>query len=448
MAKVSVVMPCLNMVKYIEKSVRSVMNQILCDIEIIVIDAGSSDGSLEILNNLAKTDERIIILHSEMKSYGHQVNMGIEYANGEYIGIVDTDDYITDDAYDFLYNKAMETGADYVKGTALGFWNINDTLQYTFPICSFKNYDDDIIINPSNSSFLLVGDNFLWYGLYKAEFLKKICLHESAGAAFQDFGALLQIQTTAEKAVYTEHLIYYYRQDNINASSYNHKSIFFIANEYGWAEKHIISLSNEWKSSFYRKQFLHLIDRVYTMAASKEYWQGCEKDINVIAERLKKAFEVNILSEKDFSEEELENYQLLIESPYKLYSKYEKRYINNLNRLKQLIQNIKISDRKNIVIFGAGIVGRFIAAELIYRKVCSPICFCDNNKNIQNTQWNEIPVYSPEYCTEKYKDTVYIIANLKYADVMKEQLIKLNIPAENIMCCSINADIHLFSEKL
>ena len=81
MPLVSVIMPSLNVGNYIEKCLTSVMNQSLKDIEIICIDAGSTDGTLEIIKKYAELDQRIVVISSEVRSYGYQVNLGISTAS-------------------------------------------------------------------------------------------------------------------------------------------------------------------------------------------------------------------------------------------------------------------------------------------------------------------------------------------------------------------------------
>ena len=75
----------------------SVLKQTEMDLEVLVIDAGSTDGTLEILMEYAKKDKRVQIVSSERKSYGYQINKGIAMAKGEYVGIVETDDRIEPD---------------------------------------------------------------------------------------------------------------------------------------------------------------------------------------------------------------------------------------------------------------------------------------------------------------------------------------------------------------
>ena len=100
--KVSVILPSLNAADSIEKCLQSILNQTLKEIEILCVDAGSTDGTCELLEKYAEADPRIRIVHSEQKSYGYQVNLGIELSQGKYIGIVESDDYIEKDMYEIL----------------------------------------------------------------------------------------------------------------------------------------------------------------------------------------------------------------------------------------------------------------------------------------------------------------------------------------------------------
>lgn len=117
MVKVSVIIPVYNTEKYLRKCLDSVCHQTLKDIEIICVNDCSPDNSLEILHEYAANDARIkIIDFAENKGAAAARNAGIDAANGEYLGFVDSDDFIDLDFYEKLYNKAVETGADAVKG--------------------------------------------------------------------------------------------------------------------------------------------------------------------------------------------------------------------------------------------------------------------------------------------------------------------------------------------
>ena len=116
MSKISVIMPCLNVVQYIKECMDSVVNQTIFDeLEVLVIDAGSTDGTFEIVSFYANKYDNIQVIKSEKKSYGYQVNLGIRKAKSPYVAILETDDYVEPDMYGALYKLAEEGKYDYVK---------------------------------------------------------------------------------------------------------------------------------------------------------------------------------------------------------------------------------------------------------------------------------------------------------------------------------------------
>ena len=114
MPLVSIIMPSLNVRQYIEKCLQSVVDQTLQNIEIICIDAGSTDGTREIINKYVLKDNRVKVIDSEIKSYGYQVNLGMYYASGKYIAIVETDDWIELNMFSILYELAEREKLDYI----------------------------------------------------------------------------------------------------------------------------------------------------------------------------------------------------------------------------------------------------------------------------------------------------------------------------------------------
>ena len=102
MAKISVVVPVYNVEKYLKECIDSIINQTLEDIEIICVNDGSTDSSLEILNNFAEQDNRIKVITQSNQGLSAARNTGIKYANGEYISFIDSDDYIDTSLYETL----------------------------------------------------------------------------------------------------------------------------------------------------------------------------------------------------------------------------------------------------------------------------------------------------------------------------------------------------------
>ncbi len=447
MAKVSVIMPCLNMAKYINLCIDSVICQTLPDLEILIIDAGSTDGTLDILEEYAEKDPRIRIYNSCKKSYGYQVNLGLSLASSDYIGIVDTDDIIAPDMYETLYQTALDSNADYVKGTAKGFYTLPDKERYSFPIAPFSpsEYDPVIKVVPKNAPSLLTKDNFLWYGLYKASLLKNVVLNESPGAAFQDFSALFQIQTWAEKAIYIHNPVYYYRQDNTNASTHNHKGFQFISHEYAYAERFLPSLTLEWHTAFYRKQFLHLMDRLYVMAIAGTFWEDALSDMRAITARLQQAYKKQLLMKKDLTETQWIDLQLLFENPQLLFDKYKNYYDLGKKALQNSVQHLHNSTG---IIFGCGNWGRFFHAQLLYRGYKNIAAYCDNNVNDSEKHLYGVEISTPEQAVHKYPEGKYIIANKNHAFEMHQQLILLGVPDQNIFTYSFRSDPCLFMAHL
>lgn len=117
MPKVSVIVPCYNVEKYVSKCLDTLINQTLKDIEIICIDDKSTDNTLKVLRKYAKKDKRIkLIEQKENQGVARARNEGIKQAQGEYIGFVDPDDYVDLNFYEKLYNTAKTNNYDVVKG--------------------------------------------------------------------------------------------------------------------------------------------------------------------------------------------------------------------------------------------------------------------------------------------------------------------------------------------
>lgn len=219
--KVSIVIPSLNSMCYIEECLQSVLNQTLQDIEILCVDANSTDGTLEYLKELESKDKRLKVIVSDKKSYGYQMNLGIKAAKGEYLGIVESDDYIKPNMYAELYRIAKEKQCDVVKGDMLEFVDKNGERIFTYTRlinwtkCLYHRnlnakdvrvFTQSGIMNPS--------------GIFKLSFLREnqIYHNESLGAAYQDTGFWFFTHLLASKIFFVNEAFYCYRQDNENSS--------------------------------------------------------------------------------------------------------------------------------------------------------------------------------------------------------------------------------------
>lgn len=236
--KISVVMPSLNVRTYIAECIDSALNQTLKDIEILCVDAGSTDGTLEILQEYAQKDGRVKIIHSDIKSYGHQMNLGLDAASGKYMAILETDDYIEPDMYEVLYNLAEKNKLDLVKGDYEIFLGEGDTRTFTYMNSCRKKKQYNRVVNPSEYLDIFNARMNTWTGIYNIDFLRvnNIRHNETPGASYQDNGFWFQTFMFAKRIMFVERPFYKLRRDNPNSSVHNRGKVFCIFEEYEFIE--------------------------------------------------------------------------------------------------------------------------------------------------------------------------------------------------------------------
>ena len=108
---VSVIVPVYNVERYVQQCLESLVNQTLKEIEIIIVNDGSTDGSAEICNKYAKMDSRIVYITKENGGLSEARNVGLKYASADYIGFVDSDDYVDLDFFKVLYDLTQKNNA-------------------------------------------------------------------------------------------------------------------------------------------------------------------------------------------------------------------------------------------------------------------------------------------------------------------------------------------------
>lgn len=242
--KVSVIIPVYNSAQYINECVRSAQNQTLKDIEIICINDGSTDGSLGLLRELAIDDHRIRIINKPNSGFGNSINVGISSARGDYLAILESDDYILPSMYEELYKCARKNGfPDFVKCDFSRFYGDGEkrTFQYV-PLTKDDSYYSGVF-NPRERVDLFNLYNLNQPGIYSLQFLKdySVKLNESPGAAYQDNGFWFQVFSQAESAVFIHKSLYMLRRDNPNSSVNSKEKVFCICDEYDFIREKLIS---------------------------------------------------------------------------------------------------------------------------------------------------------------------------------------------------------------
>ena len=119
---VSILVPICNVEKYLSKCLDSIEAQTLKEIEVLCINDGSKDSSLDIIKKYASRDKRFKVIDKVNSGYGDSLNIGLKMASGKYIGIVESDDYIEPNMFETLYSVAEEKCADVVKSNFYLYW--------------------------------------------------------------------------------------------------------------------------------------------------------------------------------------------------------------------------------------------------------------------------------------------------------------------------------------
>lgn len=238
-AKVSIIMPSLNVSRYIRQCVDSVLNQTLKEIEVIFVDAGSTDGTVEILHEYTQRDPRTKLIHSDKKSYGYQVNLGFDAAHGEYLGIIETDDYADPEMFMGLYESAKEHDADVVKSGFYYYYSVGEEKSIPNPIASetmshwtFCPATD--FKSPMERVTFFNLKPTIWSAVYKRSFIFEngIRLNETPGASYQDASFNFKVWTCAKKVRLMKQCFLHYRQDNENSSINSKGKVYCICDEY------------------------------------------------------------------------------------------------------------------------------------------------------------------------------------------------------------------------
>ena len=221
--KISVIMPSYNGAKFIKQSLESVVNQSFEDIEIICVDAGSTDGTLDILKDYS-TDSRVKILNSDVKSYGHQINMGIDNANGEYMGIVETDGCIHEKMYETLYGMTKKGQADIAKVNFYHYYDSQENPKFYISEIK-KNVPTNEFFTVYDDADILNGHPSIWAAIYKKSFLTENNIKFMEASGWIDTPFLFETALLAKSIVYNHKPFYFYRELNHDSSTKNIKDL-------------------------------------------------------------------------------------------------------------------------------------------------------------------------------------------------------------------------------
>lgn len=221
---VSVIIPCYNTEDYLDQALSSAEQNDRISLEIIVLNDGSTDGSLNIMRAHEAADPRIRVIDKQNQGYGASVNRGIDEARGTYIAILEPDDWVRPHMYDdlFEYGATFSPAPDVIKSPYTRVV-LPETPDQYFANCSYyKRVDPGFQpFRLADAPHLIQHHPSIWSALYRKGFLeeKGIRFMEVPGAGWVDNPFLIETLCQADSIVYKEKPYYCYREDLPGSSS-------------------------------------------------------------------------------------------------------------------------------------------------------------------------------------------------------------------------------------
>lgn len=297
--KVSVVIPTFNVEDYLNEALYSLMTQTLEEMEFICVNDGSTDGSLTIIKEYADLDNRFRILDGPNGGYGKAMNRGIDAAKGEYLGILEPDDFVPEDMFQSLYRVASKNELDFVKADFYRFMVNEDgsLTQKLNRLSADKSYYGRLICPGDEiETFKFVMNT--WSGIYSLDFLNRwhIRHNETPGASYQDNGFWFQTFCRAERAWFVDKPYYMNRRDNPNSSMFNRKKLYCVTDEYrfiqDWMSKDP-ALVEKFTPIFYAKKFSNFMVTYRRLAPEYQL-----EYLHHICDEFRPALEAGLLDEE------------------------------------------------------------------------------------------------------------------------------------------------------
>lgn len=266
---VTVVIPIYNVEKYLRKCVDSVIRQSYKQLEIILVDDGSTDASGKICDGYKNIDSRVIVIHKDNGGLSDARNVGIAAANGTYLVFVDSDDYIHHKTIEILLRTLLDNDADM---SCCGYKDVFENNEYEDEIIDdYKIYAWDKVETLKKILLSQNITNSAWAKLYKKSLFENVRF--PVGRIFEDQGTTYKIVDKIHKAVFVDAILWYYliRGTSIQNSSWNEKcfdeidlcreTVEFVNENYPQLK---VEAVNRWLSSCFHILFkyydLHITD--------------------------------------------------------------------------------------------------------------------------------------------------------------------------------------------
>ena len=261
--KISIIVPVYNVEDYLKKCIDSIVRQQYKNLEIILVDDGSIDNSGEICEKYAKEDDRIKVIHKKNGGLSDARNVGIENATGQYIGFVDSDDWIADSMYSYLKELIDTNNADI---SICGYYKFTNCDEINLK--NVKNEKNIYVFDKQKAiSELLKQENiqdYAWNKLYKIELFENI--KYPYGRKMEDTGTTYKLFDRAQRIVLGNEVQYYYLQRS--NSIVNNKNFSLYKDKYELTKERYIYIKNKYPNIM--ENDLDMIDKIISLYNKKQ----------------------------------------------------------------------------------------------------------------------------------------------------------------------------------
>ena len=272
--KVSIIIPAYNIEKYIEESILSSINQTLKEIEIIIINDGSTDRTLEVIKKYEKIDSRIKLIDQKNQGISIARNNGLEIARGKYIYFLDGDDWIENETLNECYNIAENLEIDIIHFNSLKIEEKTKIKNFSYTkgtnLDENKIYIGEEFVEECFNKNIFRGE--VWFNFIKRELIENLKLKFYPGISYEDILFTMKLQNSNYKIKYLNKIFHNYRireksitQSKFSFDKYESKFIIFKK------KKKELKNSEGIKKKNYRKIIEVIIESIISLGLTNNY---------------------------------------------------------------------------------------------------------------------------------------------------------------------------------
>ena len=255
---VSILVPVYNVEKYLDQCLNSLVTQTLKNIEIIILNDGSTDSSLNIIHKYCSMDPRFILVDKPNSGYGNTMNIGLDKSKGRYIGIVESDDFVEPNMFEELFVNAIIKDLDISR---CNFYFYNHLKKNDSKYESAVRYN--CVYSPRDDISVFYQQPSIWAAIYKRNFIhsNNICFLNTPGASYQDTSFTFKTYLSANRfSIIPDALIHYRVNTTTSSSSVSKGKVFCIKDEYDEIRKYLVDTR---LFDRYKQLYAHLKYRGY-----------------------------------------------------------------------------------------------------------------------------------------------------------------------------------------